>query len=188
MVVSIEQRDIESEWKFIHHAHSLSPPLIEDPCGQWRYGDGKLDADLHTWDVIQDFELDNYQRHAGTIRQITGSSSYQTAYRFERESNLTMRAHDAFPRGTPFQFSLECTYRNRQPQPSPWHIFHLTNSRYESQLSVTMNPLRKTLAISLPDSQGDLQTVEFRHSSVSLEINFCNDCVSALFYKKTLSR
>lgn len=79
-----------------------------------------------------------------------------------------MRAHDAFPRGTPFQFSFECTYRNRQPQPNPWHIFHLTNSRYESQLSVTMNPLRKTLAISLPDSQGSLQTVEFRHSSVSL--------------------
>lgn len=122
---------------------------------------------MHTWDVIRDFELDNYERHVGTIRQIAGSSSYQTAYRFERESNLTMRAHDAFPRGTPFQFSFECTYRNRQPQLNPWHIFHLTNSHHESQLSVTMNPLRKTLALSLPDSQGELQTVEFRHSSVS---------------------
>ena len=169
MVVSIETRERVRE-----KIYTSLPLLIEDPCGQWRYGDGRLDADLHTWDVINDFELDNYERHAGTIRQIAGSNSYQTAYRFERESNLTMRAADAFPRGTPFQFSLECTYRNRQSQSNPWHIFHLTNSHFESQLSVTMNPLRKTLALSLPDSQGALQTVEFRHNNVSANFPYNN--------------
>lgn len=149
----------------------FTPTLIEDPCGQFRIGDGRLDADLHTWDIIREFAIDgtsnNYNQHGETIRKITGSSNFQTAYRFESESNLTMRAHDAFPRGTPFQFSFECTYRNRERQPNPWHIFHLTNSHRESQLSVTMNPLRKTLALSLPDSHGAIQTVEFRNSKVS---------------------
>lgn len=127
----------------------------------------RLDADLGTWDIIRDFQLDNYEMHRETITQIVGSNKYQTAYRFERESNLTMRAQEAFPRGTPFQFSFECTYRSRQPQSDPWHIFHLTNQYQESQLSVTLNPVTQTLAVSLPDSEGDLQTVEFRHSNVS---------------------
>lgn len=102
------------------------------------------------------------------IQQIEGSNDLQTAYRLERLANLTMSAHEAFPRGTPFQFSLECTYRERQPQPEPWHLFHLTNSHEESQLSVTLNPARKTLQLSLPTAGGELQTVEFRHTGVSL--------------------
>lgn len=105
--------------------------------------------------------------HSETITQIVGSNNYQTAYRVERESNLTMRAQEAFPDGTPFQFSLECTYRQRQSQADAWHIFHLTNQYQESQLTVTMDPDRETLAMSLLDAEGDLQTVEFRHSSVS---------------------
>lgn len=101
------------------------------------------------------------------ITQIEGSNNFQTAYRLQNEANLTMRAQDAFPRGTPFEFSFECTYRERQKQPDPWHLFHLTNSYEESQLSVTLNPADETLQVSLPDAEGDLQTVEFRHASVS---------------------
>lgn len=78
-----------------------------------------------------------------------------------------MNAQRVFPQGTPFEFSFECTYRERNPQPDPWHLFHLTNSHEESQLSVTLNPGRQTLQLSLPDARGDQQTVEFRHSGVS---------------------
>lgn len=138
---------------------------IHDPCGQWRVD--SHDADLGTWDIIRDFQLDNYEMHHETITQIVGSNDYQTAYRVERESNLTMLAQEAFPLGTPFQFSFECTYRQRQQQANSWHMFHLTNQYQESQLTVTMNPDRQTLAVSLPASDGELQTVEFRHSSVS---------------------
>lgn len=78
-----------------------------------------------------------------------------------------MKAEEAFPRGTPFQFSFECTYRERQKQSDSWHLFHLTNAHEEPQLSVTLNPVEETLQVSLPDAEGDLQTVEFRHASVS---------------------
>jgi collagen type IX alpha len=142
---------------------SLSWFLIEanyddGPCGHWRPGD----ADLGTWDIIS-----SYGSQLETISHIEGSNSIQTAYRLERAANLTLSAQEAFPRGTPFQFSFECTYRQRKPQPDPWHLFHLTNSREESQLSVTLNPGRQTLQVSLPDARGALQTVEFRHASVS---------------------
>ncbi|XP_070500480.1 collagen alpha-1(IX) chain-like [Chironomus tepperi] len=137
---------------------------VNDPCGQWKVD--SHDADLGTWDIIRDFQLDNYEMHHETITQIVGSNDYQTAYRVERESNLTMLAQEAFPLGTPFQFSFECTYRQRQQQANSWHMFHLTNQYQESQLTVTMNPDRQTLALSLPASDGELQTVEFRHSSL----------------------
>lgn len=145
------------------------PLLIEEnyqdgPCGQWRPGG---DADLGTWDIIREFHLDGLESHFVVIPQIEGSNSLQTAYRLEREANLTMKAQEAFPRGTPFQFSFECTYRQRQKHPDPWHLFHLTNSHEESQLSVTLDPTKEILQVSLPDASGDLQTVEFRHSSVS---------------------
>lgn len=141
---------------------SLPPTEVnydDGPCGHWRPGD----ADLGTWDIISSFgsSLDE-------LSVIEGSNSIQSAYRFEKSANLTMSAHEAFPRGTPFQFSFECTYRQRKPQPTdPWHLFHLTNSHEESQLSVTLNPLKQTLQVSLPDARGDLQTAEFRHSAVS---------------------
>lgn len=117
--------------------------------------------------MLNSFRLDNYQSHFEIISQIEGSNGFQTAYRLERESNLTMRAEEAFPKGTPFQFSFECTYRQRQKQQDSWHLFHLTNSHDESQLSVTLNPVKETLQVSLPDARGDLQSVEFRHSGVS---------------------
>lgn len=98
-----------------------------------------------------------------------GSGELQTAYQLNKNANLTMKAHEAFPRGVPFEFSFECTYKAYQPQQDPWHLIHLTNSYEESQLCVTMNPDRQTLEVSLPDINGDLQTVEFKHSSVSMK-------------------
>lgn len=111
--------------------------------------------------------MDSFEQQFERISQIEGSNTLQTAYRLERGTNLTMMAQEAFPRGTPFQFSFECTYRERQRQADSWHLFHLTNSHEESQLTVTLNPGKETLQVTLPDARGDLQIVEFRHSSVS---------------------
>lgn len=122
---------------------------------------------MGSFDIIREFRLDNYEVHSGTVTEVQGSNHYQTAYKLEREANLTIKARDAFPRGVPHQFSFECTYRQRQPQPDPWHLFHLTNSYEDSQLSISMNPVKKTLELSLPEKNGELQKVEFRHSAVS---------------------
>lgn len=134
----------------------------DGPCGRWIPGD----LDLGTWDMLNTFQLDRHESRFDQVSRIEGSNAYQTAYRLETSSNLTMRADEAFPRGTPFQFSFECTYRERQKQKDSWHLFHLTNSHEESQLSVSLNPSRQTLQLSLPDVRGGLQSVEFRHSAV----------------------
>jgi collagen type IX alpha len=126
--------------------------------------------------MLNSFHLDSYESHFETVSQIEGSNGFQTAYRLERESNLTMRAEEAFPRGTPFEFSFECTYRERQKQQDSWHLFHLTNSHEEQQLSVTLNPAEQTLQVSLPDARGKIQSVEFRHSGVS-----CFSCTTQIY-------
>lgn len=151
---------------FLHHTllDSLSPEHDDGPCGHWRPGD----LDLGTWDMLDIFRLDRLEsHHLRSISQIEGSNAYQTAFRLEQSSNLTMRADEAFPRGTPFEFSFECTYRELQKQQDSWHLFHLTNSHEESQLSVTLDPARETLQVTLPDARGGLQHAEFRHSAVS---------------------
>lgn len=146
------------QWWDLFFACYFIEANFDGPCGHWRPGD----ADLGTWDIIS-----NYNSHLEIISQIEGSNGFQTAYRLEHTANLTMTAQEVFPQGTPFEFSFECTYRERQPQLDPWHLFHLTNSHEESQLSVTLNPGKQTLQVSLPDARGDLQIAEFRHSGVS---------------------
>lgn len=68
-----------------------------NPCGRWRPGD----ADLHSFDLIREFRLDQSEtlRYEG-ITQVQGSSSLQKAYRLQSESNLTLSSTEAFPRGT----------------------------------------------------------------------------------------
>lgn len=98
-----------------------------------------------------------------SIEKIDGTNMLQTAYRLHRDSNLTMMAYQAFPRGIPHQFSFECTYRSREVSLDPWYLFHLSNSYEESQLYVKMNPSTNILEISFPQPNGDLQIIEFEH-------------------------
>lgn len=129
---------------------------------RWRPGD----ADLDTFDIIREFHLDRYESLYESVTRVEGSKTLQTAYHLEEKANLTMRSHEAFPRGVPHEFSFECSYRAKQKQQEPWHLFLLTNSFEESQLSLTMNPDSETLSLSLPDVNGDLQMVEYRSASV----------------------
>ncbi|XP_055624553.1 collagen alpha-1(IX) chain-like isoform X1 [Toxorhynchites rutilus septentrionalis] len=134
----------------------------EGPCGRWMPGE----VDLRSFDLIREFHLDQHETNNRHVYSIEGSNMYQTAYRLESEANLTMRSIDAFPRGLPHQFSLECTYRTEGEPAAPWHLFEVTNEHHESQLAVTMNPSRQTLEIGLPSDEGDLQVVEYHHAAL----------------------
>lgn len=68
--------------------------------------------------------------------------------------------------GIPQQFSFECAFRARRPPVTPWYLFHVTNHYEESQLSVTLNPSKYTLGLELPDVDGNLQQVLFRHQTL----------------------
>ncbi|GAB0086545.1 collagen alpha-1(IX) chain-like [Sergentomyia squamirostris] len=134
---------------------------LEDysPCGRWRPGD----ADLNTFDFIREFRLDRSETFYEGVSSVVGSNYVQTAYRLERESNLTLTAVEAFPRGFPQQFSFECTFRMREEIDMSWYLFHVTDSFEQSQLSVKLDPRRELLQLSLPDIDGNLQMVTFRH-------------------------
>lgn len=122
---------------------------------------------MDTFDIIREFHLDRSESRYESVTKVEGSNVLQTAYHLEKKANLTMRSYEAFPRGVPHEFSFECSYRAKQEQQEPWHLFLLTNSFEESQLSLTMNPDSETLSLSLPDVNGDLQMVEYRSASVN---------------------
>jgi collagen type IX alpha len=156
-----------SDFYTILHLFAFAEDTLENqfnhgPCGRWRPGDG----DLNTFDLIREFHLDQTEERYESITEVGGTNILQRAYRLQKESNLTMRAVEAFPKGVPHQFSFECTYRVRHPPKTAWHLFHLSNYYEESQMTVTMNPRRETLELVLPDVTGQLQTASFRHSSV----------------------
>lgn len=132
------------------------------PCGRWRPGD----PDLNTFDIIREFQLDQHETYYEGVTQVVGSSQLQTAYRLEKEANLTLRSVDAFPHGFPHQFSFECTFRTRQPPLVPWYLFHITDSYERSQLSVTIDPTRSSLQLALPDVDGNLQMATFEHTEL----------------------
>lgn len=129
------------------------------PCSRWRPGD----ADLNTFDLIREFQLDRSSEIYDSISRTAGSNQFQTAYSLTRESNLTMPAYEAFPRGIPHQFSFESTYRSRERAVEPWYLFHLSNAYEESQMYVKVDPSSYTLEVSLPMITGELQVIEFEN-------------------------
>lgn len=68
------------------------------PCGQWQPGE----ADLNTFDLIREFRLDQSETLYEDITEVPGSNGIQRAYRLQRQSNLTLRSFEAFPRGIPY--------------------------------------------------------------------------------------
>lgn len=123
-------------------------------------------ADIPTYDLIRELHLDETQSRYNGVRQIPGSLVTQRAYRLEEESNLTVNSYDVFPRGIPFQFSFESTFRSRDEQTIPWYLVHVTNAHDQSQLSVTLDASQQLIGIGLPDILGNVQRVFFSHASI----------------------
>ena len=134
--------------------------MNDGPCGRWKPGD----VDLRSFDLIREFHLDQLESSLQTVSMIEGTNYLQTAYKLQRETNLTMRAMDAFPKGLPHQFSFECTYRMDEIPEEPWHLLQVTNSYEESQLMISLNVESEILEVGLPTVEGDLQIVQYHHS------------------------
>ncbi|XP_053953912.1 collagen alpha-1(IX) chain-like [Anastrepha ludens] len=133
------------------------------PCSVQRAGD----PDLTNYDIISSYHFDEYYHQYQGVSQIIGSTGYQTAYHFEEYSNMTIESSQAFPKGVPDAFSFECTFRVPEfDPPNEWFLFELSNYRYESQMSVIMNPIYNALEFSLPKYDGSLQTVTFEELEI----------------------
>lgn len=68
--------------------------------------------------------------------------------------------------GIPHQFTFESTFRARTQPAVPWFLIYVTDSYEQSQLSVVLDPVQYVVGIGLPDVQGNVQMVYFRHSSL----------------------
>lgn len=80
---------------------------------------------------------------------------------------MTIESSRAFPKGIPNEFSFECTFRVPEQQPQyEWYLFELSNYEYESQMSVTINPVINAIEFSLPKFDGTIQTVTFEETEV----------------------
>ncbi|XP_054735156.1 collagen alpha-1(IX) chain-like [Anastrepha obliqua] len=133
------------------------------PCSVQRAGD----PDLTNYDIISSYHFDEYYHQYQGVSQIIGSTGYQTAYHFEEYSNMTIESSQAFPKGVPDAFSFECTFRVPEfDPPNEWFLFELSDYRYESQMSVIMNPIYNALEFSLPKYDGSLQTVTFEELEI----------------------
>lgn len=133
------------------------------PCSVQRAGD----PDLTNYDIISSYHFDEaYHQYQG-VKQIVGSTGYQTAYHFEEFSNMTIESSQAFPKGVPDAFSFECTFRVPEfDPPNEWFLFEISNYKYESQMSVIMNPLYNAIEFSLPKYDGSLQTITYEELEV----------------------
>nr|XP_014091841.1 collagen alpha-1(IX) chain isoform X2 [Bactrocera oleae] len=133
------------------------------PCSIQRAGD----PDLTNYDIISSYRFDEAHHQYQGVQQIVGSTGYQTAYHFEEYSNMTIESSQAFPKGVPDAFSFECTFRVPEfDPPNEWFLFEISNYRYESQMSIIMNPLYNALEFSLPKYDGTLQTVTYEELEI----------------------
>ncbi|XP_055371932.1 collagen alpha-1(IX) chain-like [Condylostylus longicornis] len=128
----------------------------------------KVNTNLETFDLLRHLHFDQYEEYYSyeEVKQIEGSAQQYTAYRVEEESNLTVKATEAFPSGFPMDFSLESVFRTPSSLKQPWNLLEITDYSFDEQMSVTINPSYHTIDFSVPTIQGDLQTVSFRESSL----------------------
>lgn len=133
-------------------AQDDEPPTA---CADYRPGED----DLQTWDVLRPFRLDSWN---GTeVSTVRGSSRHQTAFRLDRDANLTLPTSEVFPRGVPQRFSLICTWRARKQPRSSWHLIRITDFRNRPQLLLILDPVTRTVTLALPRTPTGLQQASF---------------------------
>lgn len=126
--------------------------------------------DIFTWTYLI---YDSYINFVTGVSRVEGSSPLQTAYRLDREADLTLPTRDIFPQGLPDNFSFICTFRTRKLLKSAWHIVRLVDLELKPQFLITINPRKQSIELSLPDYEGKLQTVIFKKAHVSTNLTLC---------------
>ncbi|KAK2577988.1 hypothetical protein KPH14_008418 [Odynerus spinipes] len=131
--------------------------LSRGPCEVYKAGED----DLHTFDFISKFKLDLLDVHYTGVTRVKGSNRMQTAYRLERDTDVTLPTETILPSGLPDVFAAVCTFRVKKIQRQPWHILRILDKHGTSQFVITVNPKNLTMEISLISAEGDLETTSF---------------------------
>ncbi|XP_071637944.1 uncharacterized protein [Temnothorax longispinosus] len=122
--------------------------------------------DLQTFDFISKLKLDLLDARYNGMTKVRGSNRMQTAYRLERDTDVTLPTKNITPNGLSEEFSLVYTLRARKSPKYPWHIIKIVDAKGDAQLLITMNSRKRTLDFSSIDHEGELQTVSFVNDRV----------------------
>lgn len=117
---------------------------------------------LPTYDLIHEFGFNEIAQN----EEIAGSIPSQNAYHILSESNWTRYTTDVLPRGIPYHFWFEATFRSQLQHEQPWYLFHVTNAYDVTQISITFDMVNQLIGIGLPDIMGNVQRVYFHHANV----------------------
>ncbi|KYB27295.1 Collagen alpha-1(IX) chain-like Protein [Tribolium castaneum] len=141
---------------------SLYEEEVSAPCSDFKIGND----DLQAYDFIRLYRLDIAETTHPGISKVRGSNQYQTAYRLDKDADLTLPTRDIFPQGLPEQFSFICTFRARRVPKSPWHLIRITDLESRPQFLISLNPRSGTIELSLNNYEGELQTIVFNGTSI----------------------
>lgn len=101
------------------------------------------------------------------VSRVRGSNRMQTAFRLDKDANLTLPTRNIFPYGLPDQFSFVSTFRQRRISKLPWNIIRMVDLRRQPQFLITLNPRRQSIEFSITNYEGRLQTLIFPRINVS---------------------
>ncbi|GBP36127.1 Collagen alpha-1(IX) chain [Eumeta japonica] len=113
------------------------------------------DVDFQTFDLIAVYKLDG--RGTPGVETVTGSTSYQKAYRLGPKANLTLPLSKVFPKGMPEQFSLVGTFHTRG-QSRRWSLLRAKSPAPEFSLSLI--PRTKHLVVYIGGARTAFYTEE----------------------------
>ncbi|XP_033230443.1 collagen alpha-1(IX) chain-like [Belonocnema kinseyi] len=169
------RRDIKSVWKYktislagkflvlqcviaqINSEISL-PGKYSKPCSNYKPGED----DLQTFDFVRRYNLDVLGNHyLNKIFKVKGTNRMQTAYRLDKEADVTIPTKDIFPSGLPEEFSLVITMRINRLSKASWQLMRIYNFKNDSEFAIILNPKRQTIEFSILDLKGTQQIISF---------------------------
>lgn len=131
------------------------PDFVHGPCEGYKQGED----DLQTIDFISKLKLDLLETHYTGVTRVRGSNRMQTAYRLEKDTDITLPTKNIFPNGLPEEFSVVCTFRARKLSKYTWHIIKIVDMENEPQFLIAMNPKGQTLDLFVKSDE--MQIVSF---------------------------
>ncbi|XP_063982287.1 collagen alpha-1(IX) chain-like isoform X3 [Diachasmimorpha longicaudata] len=133
------------------------------PCVGYKPGEDDLQT---LFDVISHYRLDFTEKQYPGVSRVRGTTRMQTAYRIDRDANLTLSTRQLFPIGLPQEFSFTSIFRTWKTPRVAWHIFQISNRQHIPEFSVELNPKGRTLDVTIGSYDKHSQTFKFENANI----------------------
>lgn len=131
---------------------------LNKPCQNYKPGDD----DLQTIDFVRQYNLDVLgKQDAMRVFKVKGTNRMQTAYRLDKEADLTIPTREMFPLGLPEKFSLVITMRNNKLAKVPWQLIRISNVKNETEFAITLNSKQQVIEFSYLSHENIMENTFF---------------------------